>query len=68
MKPDSVRKAESDHQEFKILFDKIAQAKMENPPLAIALYDVGLNESIREIKQIVESYSVPDTTVLFTRS
>lgn len=55
-------------QEFQIIFDKINEAKVNHPELIVSVDEINLNESIKEIRQIVESLSTPTPTVFFTKS
>jgi hypothetical protein len=52
--------------DFSIVFEKLEQAKLNSPGLDASLQDPGLNDSIRQIKEIVESYSAPNNLILFT--
>ncbi len=55
-------------QEFQIIFDKINEAKVNHPELIASVDEISLNESIKEIRQIVESLSTPTPTAFFTKS
>jgi|GEM_PF-6831059 len=54
--------------DFSILFEKLEEAKSIETAAQPSLRDDELNESIRRIKQIVESYSKTPEVFTFTRS
>lgn len=56
--------------EFQIIFEKLEEAKIVNTDLfeIVNSEELTLSDSIREIKKIVDSYSIPTTVTTFTKA